>query len=222
MKNIVGVNKMLYKLTWEQIKDTIVDDKGIRIKFENLCRQLFVNEYLSKNKKIKTVHSNPNNPGIEAEPVYDELNNRWIGFQAKFFEDKISYSQILHSIKKAVEYYGNKIDYIVLYSNKPLSTKAKKYIEIKNLLDSKDITLEIITDESILDLVRKYEYLAKYYFGVHLISFEWINNHNHDMFNGLGERFNNNFNVDTEQALQLSLFVNDEIAINYINKKRVI
>lgn len=211
---------MLYKLTWEQFKETIVDDKGIRIKFENLCRQLFVNEYLSKNKKIKTVHSNPNNPGIEAEPVYDESNNRWIGFQAKFFEDKISYNQISHSIEKAVEYYGNKIDYIVLYSNKPLSMKAKKYIEIKNLLDSKNITLEIITDESILDLVRRYEYLAKYYFGVHLISFEWINNHNHDMFNGLGERFNNNFNVETEQALQLSLFVNDEVAINYINKKK--
>lgn len=50
MKNMVGVNKMLYKLTWEQFKETIVDDKGIRIKFENLCRQLFVNEYLSKIK----------------------------------------------------------------------------------------------------------------------------------------------------------------------------
>ena len=44
---------MLYKLTWEQFKETIVDDKGIRIKFENLCRQLFVNEYLSKNKKSR-------------------------------------------------------------------------------------------------------------------------------------------------------------------------
>lgn len=53
MKNMVGVNKMLYKLTWEQFKETIVDDKGIRIKFENLCRQLFVNEYLSKNKKSR-------------------------------------------------------------------------------------------------------------------------------------------------------------------------
>lgn len=49
-------------------------------KFEDLCRQLFANENISGNKQFKYLHANPNNHGLEAEPIYDETNKRWIGF----------------------------------------------------------------------------------------------------------------------------------------------
>lgn len=49
-------------------------------KFEDLSRQLFANENISGNKQFKYLHANPNNHGLEAEPIYDETNKRWIGF----------------------------------------------------------------------------------------------------------------------------------------------
>ena len=45
---------------------------------------------------------------METEPVYDETNKRWIGFQAKFFDHDVDYGQIKHSAEKTVEYYTGK------------------------------------------------------------------------------------------------------------------
>ena len=41
-------------------------------------------------KLFKYVHSNPNNPGIESEPILDEVNNRYIGYQT--FKEKQKYT----------------------------------------------------------------------------------------------------------------------------------
>ena len=38
------------KITWEQFKVCSNDAQGVRLRFEDLCRQLFVNEFLTKNK----------------------------------------------------------------------------------------------------------------------------------------------------------------------------
>lgn len=207
-------------ITWEQFITTNNNADGVRFKFEDLCRQLFVNEFLSANKKVKNVHCNPNNAGLESEPVYDETNERWIGYQAKFFDDRPGYDQILHSAKKTVEHYAGRVDHVYLYSNKQLSVHAGDFIKAVNILSDNNITLELITGDSILDQVRKYPYLASYYFGSHSISKEWIVSHNKHMLAELGERFNPEFNVDTDFSLQLSLFVHDETAINYINEKK--
>ena len=59
------------QITWEQFITVNNDARGVRYKFEDLCRQLFTYEFLSKNKIHKYVHSNPNNPGIESEPILD-------------------------------------------------------------------------------------------------------------------------------------------------------
>ena len=68
--------------------------------FSFVCRQLFANENLSGNKQFRYLHANPNNHGLETEPIYDETNKRWIGFQAKFFDQDVHYEQIKHSAEK--------------------------------------------------------------------------------------------------------------------------
>lgn len=86
--------------SWTQFRLTNFDDKSIQLKFEDLCRQLFINEFLGKNKVKHYLHANPNNAGLETEPIFCEESNKRIGFQAKFFEDRVDYRQIMESAKK--------------------------------------------------------------------------------------------------------------------------
>ena len=211
---------MAVEVNWENFASNNNDPESIQHKFENLCRQLFTNDYLKENKKSRNLHSNPNNPGIEAEPIPDERTNQYIGFQVKFFDTSVDYGQILHSMEKALQYYTGKLSHIVLYCNKAITSTSKSYINIVELLKENNITIELITDMAILDAVRKYPYLANYYFGVNTISFEWVVAHNEKSFCDLGERFNRDFNVETETSKRLSLFARDQSAVQYINDKK--
>ena len=78
------------QINWDTFKAFNQDSRGVHLKFEDLCRLLFANENLSGNGQFRYLHSNPNNYGLEAEPIFDEKRNRWIGFQAKYFEDKVT------------------------------------------------------------------------------------------------------------------------------------
>ena len=211
---------MAVEVNWENFASNNNDSDGVQHKFENLCRQLFTNDYLKENKKSRNLHSNPNNPGIEAEPILDERTNQYIGFQVKFFDTSVDYGQILHSMEKALQYYTGKLSHIVLYCNKAITSTSKSYINIVELLKKNNITIELVTDSAILDAVRKYPYLANYYFGVNTISFEWVVAHNEKSFCDLGERFNRDFNVETETSKRLSLFARDQSAVQYINDKK--
>lgn len=211
---------MAVEVNWENFASNNNDPDGVQHKFENLCRQLFTNDYLKENKKSRNLHSNPNNPGIEAEPILDERTNQYIGFQVKFFDTSVDYGQILHSMEKALQYYTGKLSHIVLYCNKAITSTSKSYINIVELLKKNNITIELVTDSAILDAVRKYPYLANYYFGVNTISFEWVVAHNEKSFCDLGERFNRDFNVETETSKRLSLFARDQRAVQYINDKK--
>lgn len=90
------------KITWEQFMFCNNDARGVRYRFEDLCRQLFVYEFLPENKTFRYVHGNPNNAGLESEPIYDEMNCRWIDYQVKFFDNDVDYSQLQHSAEKIV------------------------------------------------------------------------------------------------------------------------
>lgn len=70
------------QVTWEQFINSNNDARGVRYKFEDLCRQLFTYEFLANNKVNRFPHSNPSNPGVESEPILDEVNNRFLGYQA--------------------------------------------------------------------------------------------------------------------------------------------
>lgn len=212
---------MTVGITWDNFIINNNDSRGVQSKFEDLCRQLFVNLFLSVNKSISFLHGNPNNPGLEAEPVFDEKNKRWIGFQAKFFENAVSYSQIYHSAEKIVEFYSGKVDVVYLFCNKSITSNAKGLVNTISFLKSSKIDLKLITDDAILDLIRsKYTYLSSYYFGNHSLDLDWFRKHSGYMFDDLGERYNSDFNVDTPVYDELSLFVRDQQAANYLNSKK--
>ena len=60
------------QIDWNSFINSSDDEHSIPYKFEDLCRQLFSREFLSN---ANYLHCNPNNPGIESEPVYDEKHN---------------------------------------------------------------------------------------------------------------------------------------------------
>lgn len=141
------------QINWDSFNVYNQDSRGVRFKFEDLCRQLFANENISGNKQFRYLHANPQNPGLETEPIYDESRQLWIGFQAKYFDDRVKYRDIESSAQKAMDYYAGKLDLVFLFCNKPLTSDSlSKTVKI---FQKKNITLQLITDEAILDLVRK-------------------------------------------------------------------
>lgn len=208
------------QINWENFILYNQDARGVRFKFEDLCRQLFTNENIIGNKQYRYLHANPNNAGLETEPILNEITNKRVGFQAKFFGGDANYRDIEDSASKTVAYYSGQVDIVYLFSNKPLTTSSLS--KTKEILDAANIVLQLITDTAILDLIRqKYPYLGLYYFGNHFISHEWFLAHSNYMFDELGERYNRKFNVDTEFSLELSMFVHDQRAVTYINGKKV-
>lgn len=205
------------QITWEQFITNNVDAGGIQKNFEDLCRQLFANEFLPKNSYL---HNNPNNPGLESDPVFDTVNDRWIGYQVKFFGNDVDYGQISHSAEQIVRYYAGRVDYVYLFCNKALNVTSNGYIRASATLAAQHITLSLITNDTILDLVRKYPYLQAYYFGKHTLNHQWFVEHTNRMLDELGERYNRELNVDTKTAQYLSLFSQDESAIDYLNGKK--
>jgi len=60
-------------INWDSFKNNNPDIKGLNIKYENLCRQLFFYENLFGNKKFRYLHADPTNPGLETEPIFPFL-----------------------------------------------------------------------------------------------------------------------------------------------------
>lgn len=150
-------------INWSSFATFNQDARGVRYKFEDLCRQLFANEFLAENTGFRYLHSNPNNPGLETDPIYSERDKRWVGFQAKYFDHNPDYQQIYDSAQKIVNNYKGKVERVYLFSNKELSyTRSSKLRSTKNLLNNSGIELELVTDNAVLDLVRKYTYLGMY------------------------------------------------------------
>lgn len=212
------------QINWDSFINYNQDVRGVRFKFEDLCRQLFTNENLIGNKRFRYLHANPNNYGLETEPIFDETQERWIGFQAKFFDNAVDYAQIKRSAEKIVEYYTGKegiVDLVYLFCNKPITSTAKGFQDTVNLLKSNSIELQLITDSAILDLARnKYPYLGLYYFGNHRLDQLWFSTQATLMFDELGERFNQDFNVETGFSIELSLFIHDQKAADFLNAKK--
>ena len=97
------------EINWDTFRTANRDSRGIQFRFEDLCRQLFEHEFLVRNQHTY-LHCNPNNPGLEADPIYDESSKRKIGFQVKFFENKVDYRQIEHSAEEIIAHYAGQVD----------------------------------------------------------------------------------------------------------------
>ncbi len=150
-------------VTWSQF--SVCNDNATD-SFEEMTRSLFYHEFL---KEETVPHSDHNQPGIEVEPVLEppstsHPHGRLVSFQSKYFIEKISFPQIKHSLQLAAEKYTGKLDHIYLFCNKTITKTNKQYREIEHYLSLKGITLQPISDNDILMLVRKYRSIAEYYF----------------------------------------------------------
>ena len=58
----------LMQINWDNFKVNSQSTDGIRLKFEDLCRQLFINENISGNRQFRYLHANPHNPDIVVVP----------------------------------------------------------------------------------------------------------------------------------------------------------
>ena len=150
-------------LSWAQF-EVFNDNKTEN--FEEMCKDLFICEYL-KNTAIP--HANHNNPGVEVVPVLepprdDGQPQRYISYQSKYFETRISDTQIIHSLKEAVAKYTGKLDVIYLFCNKVISTDTERYKKYVNILEPANIELVLVTNKDIFALLRKYPSVADYYF----------------------------------------------------------
>lgn len=134
--------------------------------FEEMCKDLFICEYL---KDSNNPHADHNNPGVEVVPIQepprdDGQPQRYISYQAKYFENNISDAQITHSLKEAVAHYVGKLDVIYLFCNRVISTGTERYIKYVKILSPANIELVLVTNKDIFALVRKYPRVADYYF----------------------------------------------------------
>lgn len=188
--------------------------------FESLCRQLFVNEFIEEESQQRYLQSTVNNPGIESEPVLAKGRDVKIGFQAKYFSNRNRYDEIWDSCQKAVKFYKGKMDELVFFCNLHPSPRSKTFKKTETYLKENGITLVPIAGNTLLDRVREYEKLCKYYFGKVVISDQKIQEHDDHRIKEFEDRFESVPNVSTESEVLISLFSLDNSALEFVNKKK--
>lgn len=143
--------------------------------FENLSLQLFYREFL---KETAVPHANHNNPGVEVDPILEPYKEnvpirRRVSFQAKFFKNNISWTQIKESMSKAISHYKNKLDHIYLFCNKTITNTNKSYKEVEEMLLQAGITLQPVSNQDMLNLLSKYPEVAKLFFLPRTVAYQF-------------------------------------------------
>lgn len=152
----------MIKINWDKFK---VKNEDYRKSFEELAYFLFCRKF-SKSDGIRVDY---NQVGLETYPIYDYAKKEWVGFQSKFFDNKLSdassVTQIKNSITKAKNSY-KKLNRIIVYTNQPFGAKNPQYkIDIEKEAGSK-IKIEWIMEsnfKSILNQPANFD-LAQLYF----------------------------------------------------------
>lgn len=160
---MIDQHKVYTNISWAQFE--VFNDNRTEA-FEEMCKDLFIWEYL---KGSQNPHADHNTPGVEVVPILeperdDGKPRRYISYQAKYFEKNISDAQITHSLEKAASHYAGKLDVIYLFCNKVISVNTKRYRKYERILDPVNIKLKLVTDKDIFALLRKYPQVADYYF----------------------------------------------------------
>ena len=79
--------------------------------FEELCLHLFCR----KHRLSEGVSGDFNQAGLETEPV--KVGKKTYGFQSKYFDNSVGYSQIKKSVITALQKYGSSLDEICIFIN---------------------------------------------------------------------------------------------------------
>lgn len=199
-------------LSWDLFN---VCNENPRFAFEAMCRMLFRNMFLASDAILS---SNPNNPGVEVEPIMNREKTRRISFQAKYFDNFPDYSQILYSSQKTITHYVGRIDCVYLFCNRPLTLSAQGFINAKKILASNNIDLVAICGDEILDQVIKYPLIEHTFFATPQITKDWIKEQFNMSLGRLGNRYNKQFNIETETQRKFDLFLSNEASADILNE----
>lgn len=200
-------------ISWDVFKYKNSDPRAA---FENMCRLLFKYKYCDG---TITLHSNPNHPGIEVDPVYSTKLSKKVSFQAKFFDTKTDYKQIKESVDTTIKYYSDKLDLLILYSNTDINTNKSLYQKIYQALKAVNIELELVTNQEVLDQVLGYPLVNNAFFGNCVLDYNWFKQHIQTSIKTLGDR-HNPFNIQTTTNEFISIFLQDEEGVKAINNQK--
>lgn len=194
-------------------------EQSIQLKFEHLCKCLFLKEVQKFDPSITYLHSNPNHPGIETDPVFNKNTNELIGFQAKFFQSNVDYKQIENSVDEIIKNLKDfKLNVLYLYCNKKVGTKSQAYKRILGKLDKNNIRIELICDENIVDLAKDYKDLGYYFFGWRYINAESLNKVNNLSLDLVRDKVVKNLDIDTNASNRLNFFLENEYTQETLNQ----
>ena len=208
------VDNSQYSLTWAHFEDLHPDTQNA---FEKLCRFLFLKDFCDEGTIL---HSDPNHPGIEVEPVYSSKKGGMVSFQSKYFKNRVRYEKIKESAVITKEKYKGQLDILFLFCNIDIDKTSASYQEIAALLSDAGIELLPVTDQSILDEVLLHSSALIHYFGITRLDEEWIKANLDVSLKALGNRYNPRFNIDTVAESLLAIFVRSEKCLKYINEKK--
>ena len=181
-------------LSWSNFEQT---STNLTSDFEDLCRLYFKICFINDISVI--LGKKVNNAGIETDPVL--INGTRIGFQAKYFTDKISYSDICDSCNKTIKYYNGKVDKVILFSNKDINLSTKSLQDAIIRLEAHNITLELCCNQNILDPINadeKYAKIKALFFNKQSFTLDWFSDNLRRSLIELEPRYNPNFNVENE------------------------
>lgn len=204
------------KITWEKFEQCNPDRKNA---FEQMCRILFKVQFFD-NRTIFL--ANPNNAGVEIEPILHPGTGKRISFQSKHFDNNVSYEQIESSMTKLIKRYSGQIDIVYLYSNKDLMLTSQSFIRIKSALNGASIDIIPITNQSILEIIitLKVDVISSYFFNNPTIDRKWYNEKLKISLSDLEPRYNREFNAETNIEQNFELFYNTDEAIQRLNNKK--
>mgnify|MGYP001623942632 FL=1 len=202
-------------ITWNDFEQT---SKNFATDFEDLSRLFFKICFLGDvsiclGKKV-------NNAGIETDPV--SINGIRIGFQAKYFHDRIAYKDIADSFQKTIKYYAGKVDRIILFCNKDIDQTAKSFVNAVALLTTNQIQLELYCNQSILDPIiadEKYAKIKTLFFNKHSLTLGWFKDRLAHSLSDLEPRYKTGFHVNNDELQQFfGVVYQDESIIYYLRR----
>ena len=200
-------------LSWSNFEQT---STNLTSDFEDLCRLYFKIRFINDISVI--LGKKVNNAGIETDPVL--IDGTRIGFQAKYFTDKISYSDICDSCNKTIKYYNSKVDKVIIFSNKDINLSTKSLKDAIIRLEAHNITLELCCNQNILDPINadeKYAKIKALFFNKQSFTLDWFSDNLSRSLIELEPRYNPNFNVKNEDLHNhFGIIYQDEFVATYL------
>ena len=204
---------MKNSLTWDNFQH---NNEKTTDAFESLSRALFKAEFCPEQTVL---HSDPNHPGVEAEPVVIK-NGKRASFQAKYFEKNVKYDKIEDSMNKVIQWIAGEIDEVYFFCNSNIKRSCDSFQRIEKKLSEQNLQIVIVSNEEILEIESRYDHIKQAYFDIMCLPFAWFEENVHRALDDLGIRYNKDLNVFTKTCEKLDLFLKNDRGVCYLNEKK--